>query len=288
MKKIAAIALTALLVASSSCSNKKDEQLAQQQALNEATAEELRNAVADRDQLLDLVNEISSGMEQIKQLENILSVSGTSETPGERDRIAADIAAIQQTLQQRRERLAELEKKLNASNLTNNNLRQTIASLQSQIESQAGEIESLRSNLNLANTHIAELNTAVDSLNSTVDNVVAQRDSTAEANVQLANELNKCYYVIGNQSELKENKIIETGFLRKTKIMEGDFNRGFFTIADKRTLTQIDLNATKAEILTRQPAGSYTIDDVNGHKVLRITNPAAFWSLTNYLVVKIN
>lgn len=288
MKKIITLALTALLIASSSCSNKKEEELRQQQALNEATAEELRSAVADRDQLLGLVNEISSGMDQIKQLENILAVNAANETPGQRDQILADIAAIQQTLVQRRERLAELEKKLNSSNLSNSNLKKTISQLQNQIDSQTREIESLRSNLDEAKAHIKNLNTQVDSLSTTVNTVVAERDSTDNANTELANELNTCYYAIGNKNELKDNKIIETGFLRKTKIMEGDFDRNFFTRADKRTLTQIDLNSTKAEVLTNQPAGSYSIDDLNGHKVLRITNPALFWSLSNYLVIKID
>ncbi len=288
MKKIVTLALTALLIASSSCSNKKqEEELRQQQALNEATAEELRSAIADRDQLIGLVNEISTGMDQIKQLENILTVSGKNETPGQRDQILADIAAIQATLTQRRERLAELEKKLNSSNLTNTNLKKTIAQLQGQIDSQTREIETLRTNLDEAKASISSLSGQVDSLHSTVTTVVAQRDSTDNANVELTNELNTCYYAIGNKDELQANKIIETGFLRKTKIMEGDFDRNFFTRADKRTLTQIDLNSTKAEVLTKQPAGSYTIDDVNGHKVLRITNPAQFWSLTNYLVIKI-
>lgn len=288
MKKIVTLALTALLIASSSCSNKKqEEELRQQQALNEATTEELRSAIADRDQLIGLVNEISTGMDQIKQLENILTVSGKNETPGQRDQILADIAAIQATLTQRRERLAELEKKLNSSNLTNTNLKKTIAQLQGQIDSQTREIETLRANLDEAKASISSLSGQVDSLHSTVNTVVAQRDSTDNANVELTNELNTCYYAIGNKDELKANKIIETGFLRKTKIMEGDFDRNFFTRADKRTLTQIDLNSTKAEVLTKQPAGSYTIDDVNGHKVLRITNPAQFWSLTNYLVIKI-
>lgn len=79
------------------CNNKKEEELRQQQALNEATRDELAAAVSDRDQLLGLVNEISSGMEQIKQLENILAIDGQSETPGQRQQIRSDIAAIQQT-----------------------------------------------------------------------------------------------------------------------------------------------------------------------------------------------
>ncbi len=285
MRKFIALGITAVLVLSG-CSNKQKEEEARQQA--DATKAELIAAVNDRDQLLNLVNEISSGMEQIKQLENILTVSGGTETPGQKEQIKADIAAIQQTLQERREKLAELEKKLASSSQSNASLKQTIASLRAQIDSQSSEITDLRSNLDQAKTRIGSLDAAVDSLNTTVSTVVAERDSTEQQNTALANELNRWYYAIGTKSELKENRIIETGFLRKTKIMKGDFDKSFFTVADKRTLTTIDLNSDKAEVLTNQPASSYVMGDTNGHKVLRITNPAAFWSLSNYLVIKID
>ena len=262
-----------------SCTDKEKEQQEREQA--EASKAELIAAVADRDQLLTLVNEISSGMEQIKQLENILTVSGGNETPGQKAQIQADIAAIQKTLQERREKLEELEKKLASSSKQNSALQQTITSLRSQIDSQSQEIASLRGNLSDATARIGSLDTAVTQ-------VTAERDSVDMQKTQLANELNLCYYAIGTKAELKDNKIIETGFLRKTKLMKGDFDRTFFTVADKRTLTTIDLNSNKAEVLTNQPAGSYVISEGNGHKVLRITNPAAFWSLSNYLVIKID
>ncbi len=280
------IPLISAVILFGSCTDKEKEQQAREQA--EASKAELIAAVADRDQLLNLVNEISSGMEQIKQLENILAVSGTQETPGQKEQIQADIAAIQKTLQERREKLEDLEKKLASSSQKNSALQQTITSLRAQIETQTAEIASLRDNLTEAKERIGSLDAKVDSLNTTVSEVTAQRDSTDLQNTQLANELNLCYYAIGTKSELKDNKIIETGFLRKTKLMKGEFDHSFFTVADKRTLTTIDLNSNKAEILTNQPAGSYVISEGNGHKVLRITNPAAFWSLSNYLVIKID
>lgn len=287
MKKLAIICAVAAL-ALGSCDSKAKEEARQREALAAATTEQLQEAVTDRDQLLVLVTEISGGMEQIKQLENILTVNGGQETTSQREQILQDIAAIQKTLQERRQRLEELEKKLSASSLTNSKLNSTIATLRSQIESQTQEIASLRANLDEATAKIGELDATVEDLNETVNRVSAQKDSTEIRNSELTNELNLCYYAIGSKSELKENKILETGFLRKTKILKGDFDRDFFTVADKRTLTTIDLNSDKAEVLTNQPVDSYTITEVNGHKVLRITNPAAFWSLSNYLVVKID
>ena len=289
MKKILILCLSAALLATAGCHNKeKEEQLKQAQAIAEASREELANAVSDRDQLLSLVTEISSGMEEIKHLESILTVQGGSETPGQKEQIMADIAAIQKTLQERREKLEDLQKRFDNSRLNNAKLQKTIETLTAQINSQAAEIETLQSNLPSAKSQIGALDAKVDSLHSTVTSVTAQRDSTDRQNAKLTEELNTCYYAIGNKSELKENRILETGFLRKSKILESDFDQAFFTKADKRTLTTIDLNSNKAEVLTRQPKESYTIVESNGHKVLQITNPALFWSLSNYLVIKID
>lgn len=289
MKKTLLAGLSALLVLGA-CTQKDESEEAHKQAIADASKVELQNAVADRDQLFLLVNEISQGMDQIKALENILTVNAgvNGETPSQREQIQSDIAAIQKALQERREKLAELEKKLNNSTLTNNNLRNTIATLRNQIDSQAGEIETLKGSLNEATARIGQLNTAVDSLNTTVTEVTEQKEVAEQQSVDLANELNTCYYAIGSKKELKENGIIETGFLRKTKIMEGDFDRNFFTTADKRTLTTIPLHSDKAKVLTNQPEASYVIEADGAQKVLRITNPASFWSLSNYLVIQID
>lgn len=289
MKKLLMLLVTASLLVS--CKDKAaEEEAARQQALQDATRQELATAVNDRDQLLSLVNEISTGMDQIKRLENILTVSDgiAGETASQRAQIEADIAAIQATLQQRREQLADLEARLKKSNLNNKNLQATIETLRSQIDSQAAEIETLRANLADAQTRIGTLTTAVDSLNTTVATVTDERNIAQQEAVDVTNELNTCYYVAASKGELKAHKILETGFLRKSKLLKGDFDQSFFVTADKRTLTSIALHTNKAKVLTNQPEGSYRIVDENGQKVLRILDPVAFWSLSNYLVIQID
>ena len=288
MRKLLLSAMVGALALTGCNGNKNQENADDARSL--ASREELAQAVADRDQLLSLVNDINQGMEQIKQLENILSVSNNipGETLSQREQVQSDIAAIQKALQDRREKLEALEKKLSKSSSENSNLRKTIAGLRAQIDSQTEEIALLKGNLGEAQMKIGELDAAVDSLKTTVTAVTDERNQAQEESVMLANELNTCYYAIGSKSELKERKIIETGFLRKTKLLKGDFDQNFFTTADKRTLSRIALHSKKAEILTNQPSGSYIINDDNGQKVLVITNPDAFWSLSNYLVVKID
>lgn len=278
--------LCAAMMASCSSSDKKSE-TTDPEALQSASRQELEQAVNDRDQLLSLMNEIQQGLNDIKNLEQISTVN-TAETPDQREQVQTDIAAIKKALEDRRDRLAALEKKLASSNLYNANLQKTIEGLRAQIDEQAAEIERLNGELSNANKRISELGTSVDSLNTTVKKVSSERDAAQQQSVELTNELNTCYVAIGSNKELKEHKILESGFLRKTKIMKGDFDQTFFLKHDKRTLTSIPLHSKKAQIITNQPKGSYTITEQNGQKVLTITNPEKFWSLTNYLVVKID
>lgn len=289
MKKFLLMSLACLAILSA-CDKKPEQDVTTEEQLQDATKQELAAAVADRDQLLSLVNEISSGMAEIKRLENILTVSTgvNGETPSQRAQIEADIAAIQQTLQQRREQLEQLERRLQQSTLNNKNLQQTVETLRAQIDSQSAEIENLRASLDDANRQIGELHSTVDSLHTTVNTVTGERDQAQAETQELANEMNTCYYVVASKKELKEHKIIESGFLRKTKIMRSDFDQSFFVTADRRTLHTIALHSNKAKVLTNHPSGSYQIVEQNGQKVHKITNPDQFWSLTNYLVIQID
>ena len=254
------------------------------------TRDSLQQVIANQDGLLSLINELGDGMEQIKMLENILSSENLqSETPDRRDKIRNDMADIQRTLNERRQRLAELEARLNKSNANNAHLRQAITSLKSQIAAQVTTIESLRKDLASANIYIDQLTQNVDSLNTTVANTIEEKNVVEQKNEELTNQLNTCYYVIGSKSELKAHDIIETGFLKKTKIMPEDFQRNYFTTADQRSLTSLPLHSKKAKVLTSQPSDSYQIvNDANGMKVLNITNPEKFWSTYKYLVIQVD
>ncbi len=253
----------------------------------EASKESLIEAIADRDSLLSLVNEINEGMDQIKELEKILTVNGDlGETQTQREKINANIAAIRQTLQERREKIASLEKKLNNSQFENSELKKTIETLKEQLESQSSQIQMLTAQLDQAQVAIGKLEQDKDSLNKTITAVTSEKEAAQQKAIETANEMNKCYYAIGSKSELKQQKIIESGFLKKTKLMKGDFEQTYFTVADRRTLESIPLHSQKAKVLTNHPSGSYEIVDADGQKCLNITNSASFWMLSNFLVVQ--
>lgn len=256
--------------------------------LENSTRQELQVAVADRDSLLSLVNGIAECMDAIKQKENILTTGATAEGTFDRNQIEADIETIQKVLEQRREQLEQLEKRLEKSNLNNAQLKKTVETLRAQIASQTTEIENLRLSLDAANATIGNLNTTVANLNNTVDSVTQQRNAARQQATAAENQLNTCYYVAASSKELKDHNILKSGFLRKQKVLDNDFDKSFFTRADKRTLAYINLHSKKAKILSNQPIGSYEVVDQNGQKVLRILDAAQFWSLSNFLVVQID
>lgn len=77
MKQLVTMATIGLLALSSCQSNEKSAQLQQQQQqqLHDATKEELVQAVAERDELLELLGDITTDVQEVKRLENILSAS---------------------------------------------------------------------------------------------------------------------------------------------------------------------------------------------------------------------
>mgnify|MGYP000811830843 CR=1 FL=1 len=255
------------------------------------TADSLQVALANQDSLLALMNDVAEGMSQIKQMENILSSTNdlTNESRDKRQQIRNDMLVIQQTLQMRRDKLDELEKKLQNSSANNATLQKSIATLKKQISEQESTIETLRTELSNANIHIEKLTANVDSLSNTVANVSAAKEVVEQEASNLTNELNTCYYAMGSKKELKEHNLIETGFLRKTKILPADYEQSYFTRADKRTFTTLDLHSKKAKVLTNQPADSYVIEEMpNGNKVLKVTNPTRFWNTSNFLLIQID
>lgn len=294
---VAALVVIAGIASMSSCKKDKTEvaKVNQDSIDNLALTDSLATIRAEKDTLAALMMEVSDGMNQILDMQNQMSVENlNSDSPDKKIQLRNNILAIQQGIVEQKQRVAQLEKRLKQSTNYSDAMKKQIASLKQQLDHQESIINSLTAQLQAAHVTIKNLNTKVDSLNTENAHVTSAYNSasaraqeeTQRAN-NLVNEMNVCYYVVGSKKELKRQKIIETGFLKKTRVMEGDFTQSYFTKADKRTLNRIALHSKKAEIMSRHPSGSYVIEDEGGQKVLKITNPSRFWELSNYLVVKI-
>ena len=295
MKKIFYFVLLLIGIASMpSCrhDNSQMDETSRQDSINIALQDSIATANAEKDSLMELMGDIADGLAQIKELQDIVSVNNLSgETPDRKKQLRDDIVLIQQSINAQKNRLAALEKRLQQSTNYNSSMQKSIANLKAQLEDQQKRINDLTDQLAAAHIQIKNLNQSVDSLNTVNKAVTKEKEAAQQESKQLTAEvdnLNTCYYVIGSKKELKDNKIIETGFLRKTKILQGDFEMAYFTKADRRTLSEIPLHSKKAEVMTNHPKDSYEIVDHGNVKTLHITNAAKFWEKSNFLVVKID
>lgn len=272
--------------------NQQDQEAMRLDSINAALQDSINTANAEKDSLMQLMGDIADGMTQIKELEDIVSVNNLSgETPDRKKQLRDDIVLIQQSINKHKQRLAELERRLKQSTNYNATMQKSIENLKAQLEDQQKTINGLTEQLAAAHIQIKNLNQSVDSLSNANKTVTREKEAAVQESKQLSHEvdnLNTCYYVIGSKKELKANKIIETGFLRKTKILEGDFEMSYFTKADRRTLSEIPLHSNKAQLLTNHPKDSYEIVDHGNVKTLHILNAHRFWEKSNFLVVKVN
>ena len=248
---------------------------------------------ADFDEMLQLMNDVEDGFKQIKEAENYLVVQ--SSATGEvdmttRERLKSDMQLVAQTLKDNKEKLAKLQSQLKNSKYQSSQFQKTVERLNAEIESKTAMIVSLQDELAKRDVRIQELDNAVSELAGQVNTLSEETEKQKSTISSQEKEINTVYYVFGTTKELKEQKIISGGGLFKaSEVMKGDFNKNYFTKEDLRTFKQVSLESKKAKLLTTHPEGSYTFEKNDKDLLtLVITNPTEFWSLSKYLVIKVD
>lgn len=231
-------------------------------------------------------NEIEENLRQIKDKENLITVSakkGAELNLEAKDRINQDINLIYEMMQKNKKSIANLDKKLKAANIKIVELEQLIRNLTYQVQQKDSAIVELQAKLENMNIQITMLNTAVDTL--TVSNT--KKTKTIEEQTV---SINTAFYAIGTKKELIDNKIItkEGGFigLGKTTKVKSDFNKKYFTKIDIRKFKMLPIKMKKASIITTHPSESYKLYSTKkSADSLEIVNPVEFWESSKYLVI---
>ena len=284
MKKLLLLSVCVALL--SSCGNR-----AQNEALK-AQNDSLTMALTERDLELESImsafNEVQEGFRLINEAENRVDLNtGVVEGSSISNKIKEDIRFISEKLQSNREQIAKLEEQLKNSKYATAQMKKALANLNQELEAKTQQIATLQTELASKNIRIAELDDVVAGLNENVKDLIAENEVKSATVASQDKALNTAWFVFGTKSELKEQKIIESKFLQKTKVLEGDdFNKDYFTQIDIRTDKTIKLYSKSAELLTIHPEGSYVlVKDAEGQLTLQITNPNKFWSVSRYLVI---
>lgn len=276
----------ALMLASCSGNDKK---LAEDSARIAELSAEYAEANNFNDSLMLLMGDIYTGLDSINMQEGLLYNMGNGESGDRRAEIRQNLANIKARLAANRALLDEMEGKLKKSGNENSVLAKTVAQLKDRIAQQDQKIAQLENDLASAKVQIDSLNSQVANTQEQLKTETEAKETAQAETVAVENAANTVYYAIGTNKELKKNGLLEKKFLGQTKVLKGDFNESYFTKADKRSLSMIPTGAKKVKIWTNMPEGSYElVDNADGTKTIKITNPKDFWSMTPFLVIQTN
>ena len=287
MKKTVLFSLAvSALIFSSSCVKNSSEYRKLQAEKDSLALVNAKNATEMED-ILSLLNEVEDNFKVIKSAENYLSVQSSNQgelTPSVKDKIHSDMKFVTETLEKNRQKIAELEKKLNASSVQSSQLRQTLNNLRTELDQKTMALVTLNEELERKNQQITELSTNVNNLSKDVQELRVQSNAQQQTITQQEKVITTVYYCFGTSNELKKQKILVNDQLG------ANFNRDYFIkVNDFKKLQTIPLSAKKGKLVSRHPDGSYEfVKDANNQIALRILDPANFWSLTKYLVVLVN
>ena len=254
----------------------------------ESRSDSLELVVSAKDSLINAVfadiNAISENLALIKSRENLITVAGESEG-GRRpvEEIDNDIKAIDRLLRENRAKIESLQRsaaQLRKANLRIDGLEKMIADMNRQLAEKKAEVEQLRESLVRMGDEVKSL-TEVAVRSAEVENLSGEK-------VELQNQLNTVYYIVGAEKELRDAQIInKQGFIGRTLTVGRNSNFDSFTMADSRLLSEVPVGQKKATLVTSHPEGSYElVTDAN--KVVEkliITDPVRFWESSKILII---
>ena len=284
MKKLAVLFVCAAMLASCDGFKGGSKDL---KAENDSLMMGLNQRNAELDDMMGTFNEVQEGFRKINAAESRVDLQRgtiTENSASAKQQIASDIEFISKQMEENKAQIAKLQAQLKNSSYNSAQMKKAVAALTAELNAKQQRIEELQTELASKNIRIQELDAAVSDLSAAKETLVAENEAKAKTVAEQDKSLNAAWFVFGTKSELKAQKILQSGDVLKS----ADFNKDYFTQIDIRTTKEIKLYSKRAELLTTHPAGSYElVKDDKGQLTLKITNPTEFWSISRYLVIQV-
>lgn len=249
---------------------------------------QLSAQMEEMDEMNLFLDAVNMSMDSVVNMEgNVLRTTGESPL-SRKEQIQKNMEAYKLILQQQRERLDILEKKLKDNNAYAGKMQKTIAALKQQLEEKDQAIIKLSEELEQRNFQIEELKDNVDNLNVQVAELEEDSKAKQEEIDEKVNQMNEAYVFIGDKNALKKAGLIEGGsLLKKSKLNTSNIDKKLFKKVDIRNVKSFQIPDSKPEVLTQMPAGSYEIKKTgNNSSELTITDPARFWGVSRFLIIR--
>jgi len=255
-----------------------------------AETERLKNELQSRDSLIGEMtlsfDDIEKNISLMDEREKLLGENVEGDlNMDKRQRIVRDLQLMNGLMQESRDRIADLTKRLDKSKIDASGLRKKLKELDLMLASRDSSITTLKDGLLAKDFQIEQVNMQLTAM----ELEVAKREAFIE---QQTNEMNTAWYVVGTSKELEERGVVNrTGGvigIGKTSAMSSDVAANQFKQVDVRTTNRVPLGVKKATLVSEHPKESYTIvEEGDELAYLEIKDPAAFWKLSKYMVVEV-
>ena len=291
--KMTLVSLLFVALLATSCDVERSEKYQALLAERDSLYTEAVAAKGGFDNALNTINEIENALESVRAQENIIMMDNQE---GNTNKAVSEINAIQQTLQENRQKIEKLEKQLAAEGANSKALNQTVSRLKKQLEEKDTYIANLKDELQQSRKQIATLNEQVSDLSENINelntnlDVMAVQNAAQQATIENQDALlNTVWICIATQQALVDKGIVSKGGLfQSSEISKQGFDKSHFRKGNKRDVEIVPLNTRKAKVMTSHPDSSYQITEgEDGALSLQILDKEAFWSMSNYLVVSI-
>jgi len=250
---------------------------------------------AEFEEVFATLNEVENGLKSIREAENILVLQsqkgGAEVNASSRDRLMSDVTAIGEAISNYKKQISKLKndnriksaqftKRLNALTAELEAKSELIADLGRQLEEKDNQIK-------VKSQQIASLDETVTSLKNDVATLSAESSSQKQTISSQDVQINTAYYIVGTKADLISANVMSKGGLFRSAKISYQAEQSAFVKIDIRELSEINLNASKAKVMSLHPTGTYSLEeDSAGMLVLKITDPKAFWEQTKYLVIQ--
>lgn len=292
------VVVATLMVGGGSLMTSCVEQSAKYQALA-AQLDSLQGDFGEQKGELDAVfailNDVENGLSSIRESENILLVETQKEggniTATQKERVQANMAAIQNAIEQYKAKIEQLKKE---SNLRSIEFKKRLNAMEAELSQKSETINRLSQQLlekenviREKTKQIANLDKVVENLNKDLTSLNEESSRMEEVIATQDKQIYAAYYIIGTKEELVKVGVLTKGGLFRSAKISYKAEKNAFVKIDYREISTINTSASKIKVLSNHPNGTYAVENINGEAVVTISNPQAFWEQTKYLVIRV-
>ena len=221
MKKLAVLFVCAAMLASCDGFKGGSKDL---KAENDSLLMELNQRNAELDDMMGTFNEVQEGFRKISAAESRVDLQRgtiTENSANAKQQIASDIEFISKQMEENKAQIAKLQAQLKNSKYNSAQMKKAVAALTAELNAKQQRIEELQTELASKNIRIQELDAAVSDLSAAKETLVAENEAKAKTVAEQEKSLNAAWFVFGTKSELKAQKILQSGDVLKS----ADFNK---------------------------------------------------------------